>query len=144
MSVLQRFLRHQTCFKLFEHWGGGFFSLVRLFFWTWGDASTSLLAGKGLKLKHLAHSFQKRGFCSLPLVSLFAIQSREDEPVGHGSAISASISSHAEHFISNWALISTISQPHVAVVPVPKRLCAVFGGVGVAYFLFISPLVVAL
>lgn len=31
--------------------------------------------------------------------SFLPIQSREDKPVGHGSAISASISSHAEHFI---------------------------------------------
>lgn len=51
--------------------------------------------------KDLAKCFQKRllfGFH--PPSPFLPIQSREDEPVGHGSAISASISSHAEHFLS--------------------------------------------
>lgn len=39
----------------------------------------------------------EKACCSLPFL---AIHSREDEPVGHSSAFSASISSHAEHLIS--------------------------------------------
>lgn len=50
---------------------------------------------KGLKLKGLGKVFSERAFVRC---SFLSIQSREDEPVGHGSAISASISSHAERF----------------------------------------------
>lgn len=66
---------------------------------------------KGFKLKDLANSFQKKAFVRSPFL---AIQSREDKPVGHGSAISASISSHAEHFISAFkarALLNIQSIP---------------------------------
>lgn len=48
----------------------------------------------GLNVKYSAKCLQKRAFVRSPFLP---IQSREDEPVGHGSATSASISSHAEH-----------------------------------------------
>lgn len=48
-------------------------------------------------MKGLCEVFPKMAFVCSPFLP---IQSREDEPVGHGSAVSASISPHAEHLIS--------------------------------------------
>lgn len=47
-------------------------------------------------MEGLGKVFPEKGFCSLPL--LLPIQSRGDEPVGHGSTASASMSSHAERW----------------------------------------------
>lgn len=47
--------------------------------------------------------YSEKAFVRSPFLP---IQSREDKPVGHGSAISASISSHAEHFIAALKLSS--------------------------------------
>lgn len=55
-------------------------------------------AMEGFKLKGTWRTVSRnRAFVRSPFLP---IQRREDEPVGHGSAISASISSHAERFIS--------------------------------------------
>lgn len=55
-------------------------------------------ASKRFEIKPLGSVFPVKAFVRPP--HFFPIHSREDKPVGHGSAISASISSHAEHFVS--------------------------------------------
>lgn len=58
-------------------------------------------AVKGFKIEGLGEVLAEKAFVRSPFLP---IQSREDKPVGHGSAISASISSHAEHFYLRFKL----------------------------------------